>query len=71
MCTLETTRDPFDNVQFHFFLIPDWNESESAIILKTHHCFADGLAYASMFLAMQDKEYDPKELPAMKPISCF
>jgi len=24
-----------------------------------------------MFLAMQDKEYDPKELPAMKPIGCF
>ena len=59
MCELETTRDPFDNVQFHYYLLSDWSENESAIILKTHHVFTDGLGYATLFLAMQTKEYDP------------
>jgi len=71
MCDLEKTRDPFDNVQWHFFLLADWSETESAIILKTHHCFTDGLGFATIFLAMQEKEFDPRELPAMKKISCF
>jgi hypothetical protein len=52
MCKEEKTRDSFDNVQFHYFLLPDWSETESAIILKTHHVFTDGLGYATIFLAM-------------------
>jgi hypothetical protein len=71
MCELEKTRGAIDTVQYQFFILPDWSDSESAIICKTHHSLTDGLGYATIMLAIQDKEYDPKELPGMKPISCF
>lgn len=40
------------------------------MILKAHHCLADGLGFATLFLAFSDI-YDPKALPAMKPLPCL
>ena len=68
---MEKKRDPYDNVQYHFFFLPDWSETESAIILKTHHVFSDGLGYATMFAAMQEGKFDGSSLPGMKPLSSF
>jgi len=52
MCDEERIREDFDNVQYKFYLIPKFQDGKGAICIKTHHCFTDGLGFATFFLAM-------------------
>ena len=45
-------------------------QGRSACVLKTHHCFTDGLGLSTLFLAFSG-EYDAKALPSLKPLPCF
>ena len=53
----ETIRDPIDNVQWRFILIPKFRDGMGAIVMKTHHGFTDGGGGASFFLALSG-QYD-------------
>lgn len=63
----QAIRGPFDNVQYTFYCIPDYQEGKSALVIKLHHCFADGLAVGSFLLSLCG-EYDSSALPGMKPL---
>lgn len=66
----QTKRDPYNSVQYRLWLVPDYSDTESAIIIKVHHCMADGLGFAAFMLAVSDN-YDVKNLPHLKPLSPF
>ena len=51
-----------------YYLFPNYAEDKSAVIIKAHHCFGDGLALCSIFLAMSN-EFDSKNLPSLKPLT--
>jgi len=68
MCQQQNIREPFDNVQYKFFLIPDYQPDKSVVIMKAHHCFTDGLGFGA-FLLMLSGNYDKNALPALKPLS--
>lgn len=67
MCFEETVRESFDNVQYKFLLLPHFKDGKGAIIVKTHHCFTDGLGFSTFFLALSD-EYTLNSLPGLKPL---
>jgi len=64
----QAIREPYDNVQYKFFLFPDYESDRSAIVMKFHHNFGDGLAISSFMLTLAE-EYNPKHMPSLKPIS--
>ena len=66
MCKQQSIRDSYDNVQYKFICIPDYQPNKSAIIVKAHHCFSDGLGFSAFALAMSG-DYDSTSLPALKP----
>lgn len=68
MADEQVVRLPFDNVQFQFILLPDFEDNRGAIILKVHHSFADGLGLSSFMLYMLGN-YSAKDLPGLKPLS--
>jgi len=43
---------------------------KSAMIIKAHHCFTDGLGFGTFFLSLSG-EYDARALPALKPLSIY
>ena len=61
----QNIRDPYDNVQYKFILIPDYQPGKSAFIIKEHHCFTDGLGGAAFMMALSD-HWDHKQLPSLK-----
>jgi len=63
-------RETFDNVQYKFYVFPDFQPDKSAVCMKTHHCFTDGLGYGTFFLSLSG-EYDADQLPSLKPLSCL
>jgi hypothetical protein len=67
MAHQQSIRDPYDTVQYKFFLIPDFNEKEGAVVIKIHHCMMDGLGAAGFFHCVSN-EFDVKSLPALKPL---
>lgn len=67
VCKEQTEYDLYDKPQYKFYLIPDLSPGKSAVVLKIHHSFTDGLGIATFFQMFTD-EYDPKNLPAMKPL---
>lgn len=69
-CEEQGRRDPFDNVQYRWFLITDFKENESILVLKVHHSMADGMAISSMLLAMNMKP-DVKDMIGFKPLSAM
>lgn len=62
--------DDFTDVQYKIFFFPQMCQGRSACVLKTHHCFTDGLGLSTLFLAFSG-EYDAKALPSLKPLPCF
>jgi NRPS condensation-like uncharacterized protein len=54
-------------VQYKFILIPKYMDGKGAVILKSHHCLADGLGFSFLFLAISDV-WDKNALPALKPM---
>lgn len=67
MCKEQSIRDPIDTVQYKFILIPKYKDGKGAVILKSHHCLADGQGFSFLFLAMSDM-WDKNVLPALKPM---
>ena len=67
VCREQSVYDQYDKPQYKFFLVPDYMPGKSAVVLKIHHSFTDGLGIATFFQMFTD-EYDPKNLPAMKPL---
>lgn len=65
---LSMTRDELDNVQYKYYLIPDFQPGKSCIIIKSHHVLFDGLGASTMFMAMSD-EFNVSALPGLKPQS--
>lgn len=70
MCDQETVREDLDTVQYKFMLIPKFRDGKGAMIVKTHHCFTDGIGYSTFFLALSG-EFDASALPAFKPLGFF
>ena len=48
MCDEQTIREPFDNVQYKVFLLPQFKDGQGVMILKSHHSFTDGLGFATL-----------------------
>jgi hypothetical protein len=46
--------------------VPDYHPDRSAIIIKMHHSFTDGLGFSAFMLAISG-EYSADSLPALKP----
>ena len=67
MCKQHSIREPLDMVQYKWYLIPKFKDGKGICIFKAHHSFGDGLGVASYFAALS-QIFDPKALPAMKPI---
>jgi NRPS condensation-like uncharacterized protein len=51
---LISTRMEFSHPQFEVHFIPDYNDKECAIILKTHHVFCDGMSLSFTFVGLGD-----------------
>lgn len=57
-------------MQWQFYLVPDYTSDKSAILLKFHHCFADGPGLVSTLCAISD-DYDKKNMFEQTPnLSC-
>lgn len=52
MVKVQGERDPIDNVQCIWYLIPDYQEKASMAVLKMHHSMCDGLAISSLLCSM-------------------
>lgn len=70
MCKVQNVRDPFDNVQYRYYMIPEFKDGQSVLIFKTHHCMADGISVFQILCACT-KEPDVNDLLMMKPVGCF
>jgi len=68
MCKQNTIRLGCENVQYRLLLIPNFKDGKGVVILKTHHCLSDGLGFSTLFMCLSG-EFDPKQLPGVKPIS--
>jgi hypothetical protein len=55
-------------VQWKFYIVTDYENDKSLLVLKAHHSLGDGLAFAHFFLALSD-DYNSKNLNALKSIS--
>jgi NRPS condensation-like uncharacterized protein len=60
--------DFYDMPQYRFILIPDFCDGKSAILVKSHHSLSDGLGFTTFLQSLNDN-YNPADLPAMRPIS--
>lgn len=68
VCKEQANYDMFDQPQYKFYLIPDYQPDKSAFVLKIHHCMSDGQGIATLFQAF-NSSYDSSNLPRMKPLS--
>ena len=66
----EQAIDDLDEVQYAYYFFPEMEGGRSAIVLKVHHCFTDGLGLSTLFLALSG-EYDAKALPSLRPLPCY
>jgi len=44
MMKAQSTRDDFSNPLWRVYFFHDYSQSESVLVLKVHHCLADGIA---------------------------
>ena len=63
----QVVRESLDSTQYKFIILPDYNPSESVILIKVHHSMLDGLGGAAFCLALSD-ECDINSMPALKPL---
>ena len=63
-------RIPLDTVQWGFFLIPNYKEGQSVIIVKGHLSFADVVGLGQFLMAIQ-YTYDPKSRPGLKTVPWY
>lgn len=48
-----------DTVQYRFYFVADYSETESIVVAKFHHCLGDGMALMLAMGILQD-EYKPQ-----------
>jgi NRPS condensation-like uncharacterized protein len=60
MAKESNTAFPEDELQWHLWFIPNYNENESLIIMKAHHIMADGMGWILTLGSLQET-YDPKQ----------
>jgi len=57
-------------MQYRFTFIPEMEGGRSAIVLKCHHSFTDGMGLSTLWLAFSG-DYEPKSLPTVRQLSCW
>jgi len=62
--------DDLTDVQFKIYFFPQMCGGRSACVLKTHHCFTDGLGLSTLWLAFSN-QYEPSALPSLKSVPFF
>jgi len=67
MAKTSEIREPLDNVQYRYWLIPDFSKDRSVMITKAHHSLGDGMSLTTMGMLMSDT-YDAKNLSGLKPL---
>lgn len=55
MAEIQTKVMPDDQLQWSVYIFPDFEKDESLMIMKIHHCVADGLGACINFCTLQDK----------------
>ena len=58
----------FKNVPYRFYIIEDYTETESAVIMIAHHALADGIAAIGLLNAIDTKK-DFGNLPTIKGLT--
>jgi hypothetical protein len=54
-------------LQYRFFFVPDFSPEESVIILKVHHCLADGISAMAVTSTLTDGGYNVNNFPKLIP----
>ena len=54
----QAIRDPLDTFQYKVFIQKDYSETESLLILKSHHCMCDGIATLVMTSSFSRDGYE-------------
>lgn len=60
MAQVQNTMIPEEDLQFCVTVIPDFNETESCVVLKIHHVITDGLGLMILMGILQDN-YMPEQ----------
>jgi len=55
-----TQHIPTRSLQYRLYVVPDYSEDESVVILKMHHVLGDGLAVV-VLLGIWQEYYDPEQ----------
>lgn len=63
----QTIRDSLSTLQYKFVFVPDFNDSESLIIYKSHHVFCDGVATLVLTSCLQENGYEQSQFPRLIP----
>ncbi len=61
-----TTPLDFGKPPWEVHLVENYGDG-CALILRLHHCIADGIALIHVLLSMADESFDPAQVPAPKP----
>lgn len=69
MCQEQKVRDPFDNVQYRIYMIPDFKDGHGILVLKVHHVMSDGISMFQLLCAL-NTDPDVNDLMSMKPLGC-
>ena len=63
----QTIRDPLDTLQYKIFIVENFNEHESLLILKSHHSMCDGIATLVMTSSFARDSYSPDKFHQLVP----
>lgn len=63
----QTIRDPLDTLQYKIFIVENFNEHESLLILKSHHSMCDGIATLVMTSSFARDSYTPEKFHQLVP----
>ena len=59
---LMSQRPDFTKPLWHMYLFENY-QGGSALVIRIHHCIADGIALVNVFLSMVDEHFHPENLP--------
>jgi hypothetical protein len=64
-------RETLHNAQWKFYIFPDYSKDRSAVIIKFHHSFTDGIGVCTFLHSVMSNGYDAKNLPGLKPLPFY
>jgi len=67
----QVKRDPLNTLQYKVFISQNHSESESLLILKSHHCMCDGIATLVMTSSFAREPYTSDRFPRIVPNLSF